>query len=944
MHKKFDHQSIEKKWQNVWSETGIYTIGERDTSREKEYVLVELPYPSGNLHIGHWYAFSVLDIYVRYKRMLGKQVLFPIGFDAFGLPAENAAIKRGLDPKAWTESNIAYMKNQLDSMGNAFSWDKTATTTDPEYYAWTQWMFTEFFRNHIAYRGTGTVNWCPGCNTVIANEQVLTDGTCERSGDVVEHKQMPQWMLRITAYADRLLCDLESLPWPEHIKEAQRRWIGKSAGAYIPFTLSNGDTLNVFTTRPDTLYGVTFLALAPEHELFKKDVDHIVNKDELHAYIKESERADEKTRTSTTRPKSGVRIDGITARHPYTGSDIPLFCADYVLGQYGTGAVMGVPAHDQRDFEFAHVCHLPAPQVIAPIFNEMQGIEREREGVYALIRNEEGEYLLQFCSRRNHYWLPGGGIESGEGEEEALIRELIEETGYTKFYNLSKLCTVFYDFVDRHFKPARNKTIIYTCTVQGSPTQDIAYTDYEKDEGIELIWCSPKTCMEEIFSRGDRERSELIAYAIRMHQQPHAYADTGILIDSGEFSGKHTHTIFSLIVTKAQGTEAATYRLRDWSIGRQRYWGVPIPIVYDPEGVAHPVPKEYLPWLLPTDVDHTPTGIAPLAKSAELKARVTRIFGEGWTPEYETMDTFVDSSWYFLRYLDASNKNLFTSIQKQKEWMPVDLYFGGAEHTTMHLLYSRFWHKALFDLGYATTPEPYTMRINRGLILGPDGNKMSKSKGNVIDPDEVVARVGADSVKMYLAFMGPYGEGGNFPWDLGGIAGVRRFLERVYGLRQHIVETQPESEKLFHKTLHKVTADIEHYKFNTAISACMIFINHVEKYGLTHAVYTQFLVMLAPFAPHLTEELWWEDGHTSSIHAASYPTADPQFLIEENVVISVQINGKMRGTYTVHRDISEHELVQKIMQDPHLHSWTQGTHTRTIFIPGKICNLIIDSP
>lgn len=810
MHKKFEHQKIEKKWQDTWKNSGIYNSGERDTSKEKEYVLIEWPYPSGNLHVGHWFAFAVVDMYVRMKRMQGTQMLFPIGFDAFGLPAENAAIKHGLDPKEWTESNIAHMKEQLLSMGNSFSWDKTTSSIDPEYYKWTQWMFTQFFEKDIAYRGTGIVNWCPGCNTVIANEQVLSNNTCERSGDQIERREMPQWMLRITNYADRLIDDLDTLAWPEHIKEAQRQWIGRSKGAEINFLLNfkknpadndrrdaegNPAQLKVFTTRPDTLYGATFLVLAPEHlwVTLATDADHDVleNKDEVLQYVKIARDKSDIERGNAGGEKTGVELKGVVAINPVNGKEIPIFVADYVLAGYGTGAIMGVPAHDERDFKFAQKFSLPIDAVI-----------------------DSSESL-----------------------------------------------------------PSPEK---------------------------------------------------------------------GTLINSEEFTGMQSDEAAEAITKKVKGELKNSYRLRDWSIGRQRYWGVPIPIVYDPEGKAHTIPLEHLPWHLPTDVDFKPTGEPPLAKSAELKERVERIFGKGWTPEYETMDTFVDSSWYFLRYIDAHNDRSLSSKESQKQWMPVDLYFGGTEHTTMHLLYSRFWQKALFDLGLVNDTEPYKMRISRGLVLGPDGNKMSKSKGNVIDPDEQVAVLGADTVRMYLAFMGPYGEPNNYPWSTDGIVGLRRFLERVYGLQDHITENESEdTTRLLHQTIEKVTRDILAYKFNTATSALMIFINHVEKNGFTKPSCETFLLLLAPFAPHITEEMWESLGNTESIHSKSWPVPDTALLQTGTVTISVQINGKMKGTVTVPSDTEEREVLNAVQADPLLSSKITGTISKVIFVKNRIMNLIV---
>jgi leucyl-tRNA synthetase len=740
-----------------------------------------------------------------------------MGFDAFGLPAENAAIKRNINPREWTESNIAYMKEQLASMGASFTWDKTTNSTDPEYFKWTQWMFTEFFKKDVAYRGTGKVNWCPGCNTVVANEQVLADDTCERCGSGIKKKEMPQWMLRITKYADRLTDDLDNLDWPEHIKEAQRQWIGRSKGAEISFKLSSEDEVKVFTTRPDTLFGATYLVLAPEHALITKNKDVITNWEEVAEYVKVAKQKDEQDRLDATKEKTGVKLEGVTATNPANGEEIPVYVADYVLGGYGTGAIMAVPAHDERDFAFA------------------------------------------------------------------------------KKFNLETRCVIHPSFAT-----------------------DIAFSKTESDldnqyeQNLKLILHGKKCSI-----------------------------GIGKLINSGEFNGMESEEAKLAIVEKVGGKMTNTYRLRDWSIGRQRYWGVPIPIVYDPEGKAHPIPEEHLPWALPTDVDFKPTGVAPLAKSIELKKRTEEIFGKGWTPEVETMDTFVDSSWYFLRYLDNRNSEGLSSLENQKEWMPIDIYFGGAEHTTMHLLYSRFWQKVLFDFGLVTESEPYKRRVNRGLILGPDGNKMSKSKGNVIDPDEQVKRVGSDTVKMYLAFMGPY-EGANYPFDLGGIAGIRRFLERVNGLQEHINEKEvTETTKLLHKTILKVGEDITAFKFNTAISAMMVFVNHVEKAGITKTDFELFLKILAPFAPHLTDEIWYELGHQKSIHLEAFPAADSKLAADDLVTIGVQINGKLRGDVTIPPLASEEEAKEALYNNEQLKERLTGLEiVKIIYVPGRILNIV----
>jgi leucyl-tRNA synthetase len=819
----YDHLAIEKKWQKEWEYKGIYTVPDYVEGKENYFTLVEFTYPSGNLHVGHWYAFAVPDIFARYKRMRGFNVLYSMGFDAFGLPAENAAIKLGADPKVWTYDQMNKMREQFRSIGASFDWKREIVSCDPLYYKWTQWMFNQFLKNDLVYRAKTKVNWCPKDQTILANEQVI-DGKCERCGSDVVQRDQEQWMLRITKYADRLIDDLDGLSWPDPIKDAQKNWIGRSEGSDIDFTIQgSGEVVSVFTTRADTLFGVTYVVLAPEHPLVNTLLENVSNKEEALAYIASSKKKSELDRQQS-KEKTGVELKGITAVNPATGEAVPVWIADYVLAAYGTGAVMAVPAHDERDFEFAKKYGLPSINVIEPTAAET--------ALFVDSNKYSVEEIRQKSEDSHNLYLKG-------------------EFCYTNISPQSKL---------------RN---------------------------------------------------------------------------SGNFDGLHPIEAKQKITESVGGRMKKTYRLRDWGISRQRYWGCPIPIVYDPAGSPHAVPDEHLPWLLPTDVDHTPDGTSPLARSKELLERTEHIFGKGWKPEVETMDTFVDSAWYFYRYLDPRNEESFADAERRKAWMPIDLYMGGPEHTTMHLLYSRFWVKALHDLGLVAETEAYTMRRNRGLILGPDGNKMSKSKGNVVDPDSIVALLGADTVRMYLAFMGPYGITANYPWDPNGVVGLRRFLERVWRLKEKVGEGNV--TPLLHKTVKKVSEDIEEYKFNTAISAMMILLNAWEKEAsVLESEYKTLLCLLAPFAPHMAEELWHEFDEVESVHLESWPTYDTALLVEEIVVIGVQINGKLRAELETSTAATKEELQAAALSLPRIKEYTEGTTIKNIIVvPGRIINIVL---
>lgn len=943
--KQYNHKDIEKKWQQAWDQQGIYKVFDSVPGKENYYTLVEFSYPSGNLHVGHWYAFAVPDIFARYKRMQGFNVLYPMGFDAFGLPAENAAIKLGEDPKTWTYKHMETMRDQLRSMGAMFDWDREVVSCDPKYYKWTQWMFNEFLKNDLVYRDVTSVNWCPKDQTILANEQV-TDGKCERCGTEVVQKNQEQWMLRITKYADRLIDDLDPLDWPNAIKQSQKNWIGRSEGSEIEFAVSGSEKkIKVFTTRADTLFGVTYVVLAPEHELVAELKKGLVNESEIDAYIQAANKKSELDRQQS-KEKTGVELKGVTAVNPANGEVVPVWIADYVLAGYGTGAVMAVPAHDERDFEFAQKYQLPHKTVVSiSIVDNGDDAPRDnvetlnREVVDAIIENDKGEFLMlkETANGVTKIHFVGGGTE-GDPELDALAKEIREETGYTDIEVVERLPLHVTNLGFRHTKLKNQNTHGYFFHVKIKSENRVAS---EAEEGKhELLWVK-KSDVKDLISWPHHQMAwEMFLSTNR------AVTDQGILIDSGAFNGMTSEQARKAITEHVGGKLVKTYRLRDWGISRQRYWGVPIPIVYDPEGKAHPVPAEHLPWLLPTDVDHTPDGTAPLARSRELVERTEKIFGAGWRPEVETMDTFVDSSWYFYRYLDNNNETVFADSEKIKSWMPIDLYMGGAEHTTMHLLYSRFWVKVLHDLGLVDHNEAYVIRRNRGLILGPDGEKMSKSKGNVIDPDEIVNRLGADTVRMYLAFMGPYGTVASFPWDPNGVVGVRRFLERVWAAQDKVgTEATPESLlRTLHKTIKKVSENIEKFSFNTAISAMMIFLNELDKQSTIHKDdWKMFLKLLASFAPHMTEELWNSLGEPQSIHTTDWPKYREELVVDDTVTLGVQVNGKVRAEVTIAVDTGEDVVREQVLGLAEVEKWIEGKPIKKfIYIPKKIISVVTE--
>ena len=949
----YDHAAIEKKVQEQWTALDIYKVNLTDTEKDPYYLLVEFPYPSGDLHIGHWYAFAVTDIYARVLRMQGKNVLFPFGFDAFGLPAENAAIRNNLDPKEWTYQNMERMRTQMAQMGASFDWSKEVVTCDPGYYKWTQWLFSKFYEQGLAEHRLAAVKWCPHDMTVLANEQVI-DGRCERCGHEVVEKNLTQWFLKITKYAERLLADIEPLPWPREIKDAQKAWIGKSDGAKIFFDVKaakndEAGVIEVFTTRPDTIFGATYVVIAPEHALVDALLPLALNQDDIEAYRKKTAQKTERER-SENKDKTGVPLEGVMAINPATNQEIPVYVADYVLASYGTGAVMAVPAHDERDFEFAKKYNLPIIDVVIPRFIDERNPHVEgkeivpRNIIIGIVYDPKKKKYLAL-KWKQHSWTTfiTGGVEAGEDPIDSARREILEETGYK---NLRYIRTLGGPTQSEFFAAHKDVNRVTHATsvlfeLENNEREEVAEEEVSRHE---TIWIAPADV-----TRANMDHAEIELIVSRMAQES-AYTDNGLLINSGAFNGRENEEAMWDIVAAVGGERVTQYRLRDWLVSRQRYWGCPIPIVYDPEGQPHLVPSEHLPWLLPEDVDFTPTGKSPLASSKELQERVERIFGAGWTPEYDTLDVFVDSSWYYARYLDSKNEHAFSDQAQMKRWLPVNRYAGGAEHTTVHLLYARFFYKALFDLALVPTNEPFYERFNRGIILGPDGVKMSKSKGNVINPDEVVKKYGADAVRIYLAFIGPYNEPGSYPWNLDGTEAMRRFLDRVARLAERVSDTQPTIEltRALAKANLKVAQDSERFKFNTAISALMIALKEYEKLEeVPRAAYIDFLKLLAPFAPHLSDYLYQTVGgdllkSTPSIHLAPWPTVEGDSFIDEMVTITVQLNGKKKGSIKLERGSTEEVAVAAARQIPAISVQLNLKPSRIIYVQDRIVNFVIE--
>ncbi len=939
--KKYIPSDIETKWQLKWDEIGLYDT-DLNSPKDKYNVVVELPYTSGDLHIGHWFAFGVVDGYVRFNRMLGRNVYFPIGFDSFGLPAENAAIKRGLQPRDWTFDNVERMSQQFRLMGSSLDWNSKVITCLPEYYKWNQWIFLKMYDHDIAYRNKVNSNWCPFCQTVLADEQVVS-GKCDRCGTEVIKKDVDQWLLKITDYADKLEWrqDGNGVDWPQDTMEGQNNWIGRSEGVVINF-----EGVKVFTTRPDTLFGVTFLVISPEHPLLMK-LTTTENRKKVEQYVKLSANKSELERKEN-KEKTGV-FTGAFVANPINGEMIPVWVADYVLVSYGTGAIMGVPAHDERDFEFAKKFGLEIKPVIEPIMGQKLDNEEFRKSIVAVVFDPKTEKYLSIKWKKDlgGNLFVGGGLENDEDIVETAVREVTEETGYKDITLLQTSEKIHYHY-RAHSKKVNREIEAVGLFFELKSDQRVESKLEEDEKGkFEVEWLTKNEALNIV-------KDELHAYVFNKFVNDSLYSGEGVLFNSGEFDGLTTWEargkISDYIENKQLGKRQIQYHLHDWSISRQRFWGTPIPIIYCDECGVVPVPEKDLPVELPEKVEYASTGKSPLALNKEWYTVKCPKCGVEAKRETDTMDGFIDNSWYFLRYLDPHNNKELANPDILKNWMPLDVYFGGAEHTLGHTLYSRFFYKFLVDIkaipDASGLGEYARKRINHGVILGPDGARMSKSKGNVINPDEQVKDYGADAVRVYLSFIGPYSIVA--PWNPSGINGIYHFLQRVWGLQEKVVSEAKTSEddlKVMNQSIKKIGEDIAEIKFNTAIATLMGWLNHLSRREqISMEEYKTYLLTLAPFAPHITEELWSIVGETSSIHQQSWPKFDEKYLSQSNFKIVVQVNGRVRDILEISNDlVNDKEVVEKLaIESKKVQKFMNGEAVKNIiYVPGKILNIII---
>lgn len=947
----YNTKEIEERWQNFWKENKLFNASNK-SDKEKYYLLVEFPYPSGSgLHVGHVRSYTALDGIARLKRMQGYNVLFPMGWDAFGAPAEQYAIKNHIHPKKAVEENISVFKSQLESMGYSFDWDREFSTTDPEYYKWTQWQFLKFYENGLAYKAEKEINWCPQCKTGLSNEDAA-GGVCERCGSRTEKKLKNQWILKMTAYADRLIDGLKDTEFLEKIKTAQINWIGKSIGAEVDFKLKDTeDILRVFTTRCDTLFGVTAMVLSPEHVYLKKYEDRIKNIDEVKSYQQEAKNKSEIERTDMTKEKTGVKIDGLKAINPVNNEEIEIWISDYVLASYGTGAIMTVPAHDERDYEFAKKFNIPITQVIAKSFiGEDESKIREdkpfteRNVVNAIIKHPtENKYL---CVQNKKFgWINFvmGGIEDNETPIDTAKREIIEETGYTDINIEKELEFIYFDNFYAAHKDVNRHITCHTVVGKLNSLEEKERSEEEKDLA-DVLWINEKELIEKLTTNAHKYD------ATRVLNNESAMVEDGIHINSGFLDGLNKEEAIEKMLEYLEenncGRKTINYRLQDWVFSRQRFWGEPIPMIHCEKCGWVPVPENELPVLLPevTAYEPTETGESPLAGITEWVNTTCPKCGGPGTRETDTMPNWAGSSWYWLRYMDAKNDECFADFGALKYWGMVDLYNGGMEHATRHLLYARFWHQFLYDKGLVPTKEPFKKRVAHGMILNSDGKKFSKSSGNGVRPEDMVNKYGADALRTFEMFIGDYEKDAS--WNEEGLKGCKRFLDRVYRLKDKLNEkdTYTESlENIINKTIKKVTEDILSMNFNTAVSALMILTNEYEKEDtISKKDYRILLTLLNPIAPHITEELVNINNLGEAICKTKWPTYDESKLVDSVVTIAVQVNGKLRGSMEVPNGTKNEELIRlaKELENVQKHLIDKEI-IKEIVVPNKIVNLVV---
>lgn len=954
--RRYNPSEIEPKWQKIWDEQKTFEV-EVDESKVKSYVTAMFPYPSGaGLHVGHVRNYSITDVIARYERAQGKNVLSAMGWDAFGLPAENFAIKTGVAPSKSTEENIVNFKNQLKQLGVSYDWSRELNTTDPNYYRWTQWLFLKFFEKGLAYQKESLQWWCPECKTVLANEQVINGGYCWRHEEtLVEKKWLKQWFLKITDYADELLEGIEDLAWPEKIKTMQRNWIGKSSGAEINFTVGEQE-IKVFTTRPDTLFGATFLVLAPEHPMVK-DLTTAEQSYAIEEYIKESVKKSDIDRMSESREKTGV-FTGAYAKNPINDQEVPIWVADYVLTGYGTGAIMAVPAHDQRDHEFALKYDLPIIPVVEPVYGKPTDEDTKKQSVFVILRNpaDNKVVVLDWGPRQERFggkMLIGGGLEEGENYQTAAAREITEETGYKNLTFTAE--SEFYGH-GYFYSNTKNKNMHVSGKGLLFDLIDEEKTDLNLDEGeknkFKVTW-QPIDRVADMLDDGVHEAM------FRTLVLGECYNGEGIMINSGQYDGMSSSDAREKIVADLEKTKQASekvnFRMRDWLVSRQRYWGAPIPIIHCEKDGAVPVPDSDLPVVLPEVEKYEPRGDGKsvLAHVPDWYNVICPKCGGPAVRETDTLDGYVCSSWYLFRFADAKNSEEAWDPKKANYWAPVDFYCGG-DHAVAHLLYVRFWTKFFKDIELLDFDEPVKNLVYNGYINAPDGLKMSKSKGNVVDPLELINQgYGADALRVYELFIGPYDQ--DAVWDPKGIAGTYRFLNRAWTLVQEYLDQSEsiegdatETVKSTHKAIKKVTEDLSRHSFNTAVAALMEFVNELYKQktegfkdrGAWLFALSTLVKLVQPFAPHISEELWQQLGNEGNVHDDGWPEWDKTYLVSDFMSIAVQVNGKLRASIEVASDSTKDQVIEAAKGHQNVAAHLTGEPKKIIFVPGRLVNFV----